>query len=42
MTFPLKPHVTEHWLQTKPSASGKRGMVVSQSRDAAEAFFKFK
>ena len=37
MTFPLKPHVTEHWVQTKPSASGKRGMVVSQSRDAAEA-----
>lgn len=37
MTFPLKPHVTEQWVQTKPSASGKRGMVVSQSRDAAEA-----
>ena len=37
MSFSLKPHVTEHWVQTKPSASGKSGRVVSQSRDAAEA-----
>ena len=37
MTYIPSPHVTEHWHQTKPSAIGKRGIVVSQSRDAAEA-----
>ncbi len=37
MTYIPPPHVTEHWHQTKPSAAGKRGIVVSQSRDAAEA-----
>ena len=37
MPYDPPPHVTEHWVQTKPSASGKRGMVVSQSRDAAAA-----
>ena len=31
------PHVTQHWTLTKPSASGKRGMVVSQVKAAAEA-----
>jgi len=31
------PHVTQHWHLTKPAASGKRGMVVSQSKNAAEA-----
>jgi gamma-glutamyltranspeptidase / glutathione hydrolase len=31
------PHVTQNWLLTKPSAAGKRGMVVSQARSAAEA-----
>ena len=37
MSYDPPPHVTEHWHQTKPSAAGKRGMVVSQSRDAALA-----
>jgi gamma-glutamyltranspeptidase/glutathione hydrolase len=31
------PHVQQHWQVTKPAASGKRGMVVAQARDAAEA-----
>jgi gamma-glutamyltranspeptidase/glutathione hydrolase len=31
------PHVTQHWSLTKPSATGKRGMVVSQVRSAADA-----
>ena len=30
-------HVTQHWSLTKPAAIGRRGMVVSQSRDAALA-----
>ena len=30
-------HVTQHWLVGKPGASGRRGMVVSQVRGAAEA-----
>jgi gamma-glutamyltranspeptidase/glutathione hydrolase len=30
-------HLTQHWSVTKPSATGRRGMVVSQSRDAALA-----
>ncbi|MEA2872342.1 MAG: gamma-glutamyltranspeptidase / glutathione hydrolase [Hyphomicrobiales bacterium] len=37
MNFTPAPHVTQHWQVTKPAASGKRGMVVSQSRNAAEA-----
>ncbi len=37
MQFTPAPHTAQHWQITKPSASGKRGMVVSQSRDAAEA-----
>ena len=37
MNFTLKPHVQQHWQVTKPSASGKRGIVVSQAKDAAEA-----
>jgi gamma-glutamyltranspeptidase / glutathione hydrolase len=37
MTYVPPPHVTQHWQVTKPSATGRRGMVVSQSRDAAEA-----
>lgn len=32
-----KPHVTQHWQVTKPSASGRRGIVVSQAQSAAEA-----
>lgn len=31
------PHTTQHWQVTKPSARGRRGMVVAQSRAAAEA-----
>lgn len=30
-------HVTQHWHVTKPAARGRRGMVASQSRAAAEA-----
>ena len=37
MDYTPSPHVTENWLLTKPSATGKRGMVVSQVRAAAEA-----
>jgi len=31
------PHATQHWQLTKPAASGKRGMVVAQAKNAAEA-----
>ncbi len=37
MNFTPAPHVTQHWQLTKPAASGRRGMVVSQSKNAAEA-----
>ncbi len=37
MSFTPAPHVTQHWALSKPSATGKRGMVVSQVRAAAEA-----
>lgn len=37
MDYTPAPHVTQHWSLTKPSAKGKRGMVVSQVRSAAEA-----
>lgn len=37
MQFTPAPHVTQHWQLTKPSASGRRGMVVSQAKSAAEA-----
>lgn len=30
-------HVSQHWQVSKPAATGRRGMVASQSRDAAEA-----
>src|SRR5215212_3253692 len=30
-------HVTQNWHLVKPAASGRRGMVVSQSKNAAEA-----
>ena len=36
MTYP-PPHITQHCSITKPAATGRRGMVVSQSRDAALA-----
>jgi gamma-glutamyltranspeptidase/glutathione hydrolase len=37
MNFVPKQHVQQHWQVTKPTATGKKGMVVSQARDAAEA-----
>ncbi|MGD0432025.1 MAG: gamma-glutamyltransferase, partial [Acetobacteraceae bacterium] len=37
MNYIPPPHVTQNWLLTKPSATGRRGMVVSQARAAAEA-----
>ncbi|MBN8873295.1 MAG: gamma-glutamyltransferase [Rhodospirillales bacterium] len=37
MSYTPSPHVTQHWSLTKPSASGRRGMVVSQAKSAAEA-----
>ncbi|MBN8891644.1 MAG: hypothetical protein ABS99_03675 [Acetobacteraceae bacterium SCN 69-10] len=37
MTYTPPPHAVQHWNVTKPSATGRRGMVVSQSRDAAQA-----
>jgi gamma-glutamyltranspeptidase/glutathione hydrolase len=37
MNYEPRPHVSQHWQVTKPSATGRRGIVVSQSRDAAEA-----
>ena len=37
MSYDPPPHLTQHWIVTKPAASGRRGMVVAQSRDAALA-----
>jgi gamma-glutamyltranspeptidase/glutathione hydrolase len=37
MQFTPAPHTTQHWQLIKPAASGRRGMVVSQCKDAAEA-----
>src|SRR4051812_16857793 len=37
MTYVPSPHFTQNWLMSKPSAQGKRGIVVSQVRSAAEA-----
>ena len=34
---PLAQHLTQHWEVSKPAATGRRGMVASQSRDAALA-----
>jgi len=34
---PATPYRTQNWTLTKPSASGRNGIVVSQSREAAEA-----
>jgi gamma-glutamyltranspeptidase/glutathione hydrolase len=33
----LAEHLTQNWQVTKPAATGRRGMVASQSRDAALA-----
>lgn len=37
MTYTPPTHVMQHWQVTKPSATGRKGMVVAQCRDAAEA-----
>ncbi len=37
MSYDPPPHVTQHWSITKPTATGRSGMVVSQSHDAALA-----
>ena len=37
MTAVRPPHLTQHWHLAKPAASGRRGMVVAQARDAALA-----
>lgn len=37
MPYVPPPHLTQNWHVSKPAASGRRGMVVSQSRDAALA-----
>ena len=37
MPYTPPPHITQHWQLTKPSARGKRGIVVAQAKDAAEA-----
>jgi len=37
MTYVPSPHFTQNWLMSKPSAQGRRGIVVSQVRSAAEA-----
>ena len=37
MSYAPPPFETQNWSITKPAATGRRGMVVSQSRDAALA-----
>src|ERR1700759_911153 len=37
MQYTPPPHITQHWRLSKPSAKGRRGMVVSQAKGAAEA-----
>src|SRR5262245_40557988 len=37
MHFTPAPHTTQNWHVAKPAASGTRGMVVAQSKSAAEA-----
>lgn len=37
MEFAPSAHTSQHWRLTKPAASGTRGMVVSQSKNASEA-----
>ncbi len=37
MQYTPPPHVTQHWQLSKPSAKGRRGMVVAQAKGAAEA-----
>lgn len=37
MAAPARPYRSQNWALTKPAARGRRGIVVSQSREAAEA-----
>ncbi len=37
MHYTPPPHVTQNWQLSKPSATGRRGIVVSQVKAAAEA-----
>jgi gamma-glutamyltranspeptidase/glutathione hydrolase len=37
MQYTPPPHITQYWQLAKPSATGRRGIVVSQARGAAEA-----
>ena len=37
MQYAPPPHVTQHWQIGKPSAKGRRGIVVAQAKGAAEA-----
>jgi gamma-glutamyltranspeptidase/glutathione hydrolase len=37
MDYTPPPHLTQNWQLAKPSATGRRGMVVSQVKSAAEA-----
>lgn len=37
MAWTLPPHITQHWQVSKPGATGRRGLVAAQARDAAEA-----
>jgi gamma-glutamyltranspeptidase/glutathione hydrolase len=37
MPYTAPQHLTQHWEISKPAATGRRGMVASQSRDAALA-----
>jgi gamma-glutamyltranspeptidase/glutathione hydrolase len=37
MAYIPSPHVTQNWTLSKPSARGRRGIVVSQAASAAEA-----
>ncbi len=37
MQYTPKPHLTQNWHLTKPSATGRRGIVVAQAKSAAEA-----
>jgi gamma-glutamyltranspeptidase/glutathione hydrolase len=37
MNYTPPPHITQHWQLRKPSVTGRRGIVVSQARSAAEA-----
>ena len=37
MEYTPQPHLTQNWHLSKPAASGRRGMVVSQVKEAASA-----